>query len=187
MKTMTTPIEGLVIIEPQVFGDNRGYFLETHHQQRYKDDGIDRIFVQDNLSYSVKGTLRGLHFQITKPQAKLVQVLTGEVFDVAVDIRPPSPTFGKWFGIHLSDKNKLQMFIPEGFAHGFCVLSDSAHFCYKCSNYYDPGDEGGILWSDPTIGIDWPIKNPVLSAKDSRFAYLSDFTPMQLQLRTHQT
>jgi dTDP-4-dehydrorhamnose 3,5-epimerase len=184
MKTMTTPLEGLLIIEPQVFGDHRGYFLETHHQLRYCNDGIDRVFVQDNLSYSIKGTLRGLHFQIAQPQAKLVQVLTGEVFDVAVDIRPQSPTFGKWFGTYLSEKNKRQMFIPEGFAHGFCVLSDSAHFFYKCSNYYDRGDERGILWSDPTIGIDWPIKDPVLSAKDSRFGSLSDFTPKQLQLQT---
>jgi len=187
MKTMTTPLQGLIIIEPQVFGDNRGYFLETHHQQRYRNDGIDRVFVQDNLSYSVKGTLRGLHFQITRPQAKLVQVVTGEVFDVAVDIRPQSATFGQWFGTCLSEKNKRQLFIPEGFAHGFCVLSDSAHFYYKCSNYYDSGDERGILWSDPAIGIDWPIKDPVLSAKDGRFGSLSDFTAKQLQLPNDQT
>lgn len=180
MKTMTTPLEGLIIIEPQVFGDHRGYFLETHHQNRYRNDGIDRVFVQDNLSYSVKGTLRGLHFQINKPQAKLVQVLTGEVYDVAVDIRAQSPTFGKWFGIYLSEKNKRQMFIPEGFAHGFCVVSESAHFCYKCSNYYDRDDERGILWSDPGIGIEWPIKDPILSAKDSRFGSLLEFTPNQL-------
>jgi dTDP-4-dehydrorhamnose 3,5-epimerase len=180
MKTTATPLEGLIVIEPQIFGDERGFFLETHHQQRYREYGIDRIFVQDNLSFSVKGTLRGLHFQVTKPQAKLVQALTGEVFDVAVDIRPDSATFGKWFGIHLSQQNKYQLFIPEGFAHGFCVLTESAHFAYKCSAYYDPQDEGGILWSDQTIAIDWPLKNPILSEKDSQFSSLSDLAPEAL-------
>ena len=177
MKTIATPLEGLVVIEPRIFGDNRGFFLETHHRQRYRDCGIDRIFVQDNLSFSVKGTLRGLHFQITKPQAKLVQALTGEIFDVAVDIRPHSTTFGQWFGIRLSEHNKCQLFIPEGFAHGFCVLSEGAHFSYKCSEYYDPQDEGGILWSDRGLGIDWPIKSPILSEKDSRFPCLADLAP----------
>ena len=177
MKTIATPLDGLVIIEPQIFGDNRGFFLETHHQQRYRECGIDCRFIQDNLSFSEKGTLRGLHFQITNPQAKLVQALTGEIFDVAVDIRPDSNTFGKWFGIRLSEQNKYQLFIPEGFAHGFCVLSDSAHFLYKCSNYYDPQDEGGILWSDQTLAIDWPIINPILSEKDSQLPHLADLTP----------
>ena len=180
MKTIAAPLEGLLILEPRIFGDNRGFFMETHHQERYRECGVDRIFVQDNLSFSVRGTLRGLHFQISKPQAKLVQALTGEIFDVAVDIRPNSPTFGKWFGINLSEQNKYQLFIPEGFAHGFCVLSESAHFSYKCSDYYDPQDENGILWSDPNLAIDWPISNPILSEKDSRFSALSDIAPENL-------
>ena len=183
MKSIDTPLEGLFIIEPQVFGDNRGFFLETHHQQRYRECGIKYQFVQDNLSFSAKGTLRGLHFQIATPQAKLVQALTGEIFDVAVDIRPDSATFGKWFGIRLSEQNKYQLFIPEGFAHGFCVLSDSAHFIYKCSNYYNPQDEGGILWSDPTLAIDWPLTNPILSKKDSQLPHLADLTPDSLSQR----
>jgi len=187
MKTIATPLEGLLVIEPRIFGDNRGFFLETHHQLRYRECGIDRIFVQDNLSFSVKGTLRGLHFQISKPQAKLVQALTGEIFDVAVDIRPDSATFGKWFGIQLSDQNKYQLFIPEGFAHGFCVLSESAHFAYKCSDYYDPQDEGGILWSDQTLAIDWPVNNPIISEKDSCFSPLSELTPEKLYPQVTQT
>jgi len=183
MKTIATPLEGLVIVEPRVFGDNRGFFLETHHRRKYRDLGIDCRFVQDNLSFSVKGTLRGLHFQVAKPQAKLVQALTGEVFDVAVDIRPDSATFGDWFGIRLSEHNKRQLFIPEGFAHGFCVLSENAHFSYKCSEYYDPRDEGGILWSDQNLAINWPIKNPILSEKDSRFPLLADLNPADLARR----
>jgi dTDP-4-dehydrorhamnose 3,5-epimerase len=186
MKITATPLEGLLIIEPRVFEDTRGYFIETHHMLRYQECGIDQSFVQDNLSFSVKGTLRGLHFQITKPQAKLVQVLTGEIFDVAVDIRPESSNFGKWFGIHLSEQNKNQLYIPAGFAHGFCVLSENAHFSYKCSNYYDPQDEGGILWSDRTIGIDWPVKDPIISVKDSRFSYLADLAPEQLYRQTRK-
>lgn len=173
MKTITTPLEGPLIIEPRVFGDNRGFFVETHHQRRYREYGIDRTFVQDNVSFSVKGTLRGLHFQIRKPQAKLVQVLTGEIFDVAVDIRCESDTFARWFGLRLSERNKRQLFIPEGFAHGFCVLSESALFSYKCSDYYDPRDEGGILWSDPSLAIDWPIGTPIVSEKDSRLPLLA--------------
>jgi dTDP-4-dehydrorhamnose 3,5-epimerase len=173
MQITKTPLQGLLIIDPEVFGDERGYFLETHHQNRYRDAGIDRIFVQDNLSFSGKNTLRGLHFQRTRPQAKLVQAVTGEIFDVAVDIRPGSATFGQWSGVHLSERNKRQLFVPEGFAHGFCVLSDSAHIIYKCSDEYVPQDEGGILWSDPAIGIAWPVKNPLLSAKDRRFPCLS--------------
>jgi dTDP-4-dehydrorhamnose 3,5-epimerase len=174
MKTIPTPIDGLVVIEPQVFEDERGYFLEIHHQQRYRESGIDRIFVQDNFSFSVKGTIRGLHYQRTKPQAKLVQALTGEIYDVAVDIRTDSSTFGQWFGIRLSEQNKYQMFIPEGFAHGFCVLSENAHFSYKCSEYYDPQDEGGILWSDQKLAIDWPISNPKISEKDRHLPQLAD-------------
>ena len=176
MKIITTPLDGLLIIEPRVFEDERGYFLETHHYQRFQAANIDCTFVQDNLSFSKKNILRGLHFQKTKPQAKLVQAVSGEIFDVGVDLRPESATFGKWSGVKISDQNKRQLFIPEGFAHGFCVLSDCAYVAYKCSDYYKPDDEGGILWSDPDIAIDWPLKNPVLSAKDRQFGYLADQT-----------
>ncbi len=154
--------------------------METYQQDRYRDIGINKNFVQDNLSFSVKGTLRGLHFQIKHPQAKLVQVISGEIFDVAVDIRPGSPTYGKWTGIYLSEQTLTQVFVPEGFAHGFCVLSETAHFLYKCSDFYAPDDEGGILWSDPDIAIDWPIKDPVVSDKDRRHPCLSFMLPGQL-------
>ena len=174
MKTVKTPLEGLLIIKPRIFGDDRGYFLETHHQQKYRDCGIDYRFVQDNLSFSVKGTLRGLHFQKTKPQAKLIQALTGEIFDVAVDIRPASSTYGEWFGIRLSEKNRHQLFVPEGFAHGFCVLSESADFLYKCTDYYAPQCEHGIRWNDPDIGIDWPGGGFTISDKDAGNALLRD-------------
>jgi len=177
MKIIATALEGLLIIEPQVFEDHRGYFLEAHHQRRYENAGLDAVFVQDNLSFSKRKTLRGLHFQVSRPQAKLVQAITGEVFDVAVDLRSDSATFGKWQGVQLSEKNKRQLFIPEGFAHGFCVLSESAHVGYKCSDYYDPGDESGILWSDPAIGIEWPVKDPILSERDRQFACLADLPP----------
>jgi dTDP-4-dehydrorhamnose 3,5-epimerase len=175
----TTSLEGVLIIEPDIFRDNRGFFLETFNQNRYNEYGIGCTFVQDNLSFSVQGTLRGLHFQNQHPQAKLVQAVTGEVFDVAVDIRPVSNTFGRWEGIHLSDQNKRQLFIPEGFAHGFCVLSETAHFLYKCTDFYNPKDEGGIIWSDPDIAIDWPIQNPIVSDKDKQFPRFSElFTPI---------
>ena len=174
MNIIPTTLKGLLIIEPKVFEDKRGYFFETHHQERFQSAGLNTAFVQDNLSSSKKGTLRGLHFQITYPQAKLVQAVTGEIFDVAVDIRPESPTFGKWSGVLLSEENKRQLFIPGGFAHGFCVLSKSAHVFYKCSDYYNPRDEGGILWSDPAIAIDWPIKDPTLSDKDRQYPCLTD-------------
>ncbi len=176
MNIISTSLEGLLIIEPKVFEDERGYFLETHHQNRFQIAGVNCIFVQDNLSFSKKGILRGLHFQITQPQAKLVQAVTGKIFDVVVDIRPASATFGKWSGVFLSEENKRRLFIPEGFAHGFCVLSESAHVAYKCSDYYNPQDEGGILWSDTAIGIEWPIKDPTLSEKDRQFPCLSDLT-----------
>ena len=174
MNIIPTSLEGLLIIEPDVFGDTRGYFLETYHQRRFQSAGLDVKLVQDNLSFSKKGTLRGLHFQITHPQAKLVQALTGEIFDVAVDIRPESPTFSNWSGALLSEENKRQLFIPGGFAHGFCVLSESAHVAYKCSDYYNPEDEGGILWSDPVVAIDWPVKEPILSEKDQKFPFLKN-------------
>jgi len=167
------PLDGMLIIEPSVFEDERGYFLETHHFQRFQSANIDCTFVQDNLSFSKKNVLRGLHFQKTKPQSKLIQAVTGGIFDVGVDLRQDSSTFGRWFGCVLSEENKRQLFVPQGFAHGFYVLSDSAHVAYKCSDYYDPDDEGGLLWSDPDIAIDWPVKNPILSAKDSQFGCLN--------------
>lgn len=173
MKVTEASLEGVRVIETQVFGDERGYFTETYHQERYREFDIDRRFVQDNLSFSTKGCLRGLHFQITHPQAKLVQVITGEAFDVAVDIRTDSPTFGQWTGVRLSGQSGRQLFIPEGFAHGFIVLSDSAHFLYKCSEVYHPEDEGGILWSDPDISIEWPMDPTAVSDKDARYPLLS--------------
>ena len=166
MKVTPTDINDVLIIEPDVFEDPRGFFMETYHEKRYKTFGIDATFVQDNLSFSVKGTLRGLHYQYPNAQAKLVQVLMGEVFDVAVDIRKGSPTFGKWVGARLSAENKRQLFIPKGFAHGYCVVSNTAIFSYKCSRYYAPKDERGILWKDPELNIDWPVKTPLISDKD---------------------
>lgn len=149
-------ISGLCLIEPKVHGDSRGYFMETYNQKDMKEFGLDMVFVQDNQSMSSKGVLRGLHFQKQYPQGKLVRVIKGEVYDVAVDLRKCSPTHGKHYGVKLSDANHLQLYIPEGFAHGFLVLSDKAEFCYKCTDFYHLGDEGGIAWNDPEIGIDWP-------------------------------
>ena len=180
MQIIATDIEDVKIIEPQVFKDDRGYFLETFHLKRFNSAGLPHVFVQDNLSFSVKNTLRGLHFQVTRPQTKLVQVISGEIFDVAVDIRHTSPTFGRWVGVHLTAHNKRLILIPAGFAHGFCVLSDSAHVVYKCSDFYDPDDESGILWSDPVIGIDWPTTHPIVSAKDERLPVMSDIPPEKL-------
>jgi dTDP-4-dehydrorhamnose 3,5-epimerase len=162
-----TEIEGVYIIEPKVFGDNRGYFMETYNEQEFKNNGLDYNFVQDNQSKSKKGVLRGLHFQKTHPQAKLVRVLEGEVFDVAVDLRKGSKTYGKWVGVILSEENKKQFMIPRGFAHGFVVLSETAVFAYKCDDFYHPEDEGGIMWNDPDINIEWPYKGELLlSEKD---------------------
>ena len=169
MKVIQTDVAGAVIIEPKVFGDERGVFLETFQAERYKDlAGIDLDFVQDNHSRSGKNVLRGLHFQKTKPQGKLVRVVRGEVFDVAVDIRKDSPTYGKWAGVYLSEENKRQFWVPPGLAHGFVVLSDVADFEYKCTDYYDPSDEGCLIWNDLTVGIEWPEGiEPILSAKDA--------------------
>ena len=153
----TCEIEGLKVITPQVYGDERGYFMETYNHRDFEAAGIPEVFVQDNQSSSTKGVLRGLHFQIDHPQDKLVRVVRGEVFDVAVDLRKGSPTFGKWFGTLLSEENKKQFFIPKNFAHGFLVLSDTAEFCYKCTDFYHPGDEGGIPFNDPDIAIEWPV------------------------------
>ena len=175
MKISHSKLKGCVIIEPRIFGDERGFFLETFQAVRYdREAGIDLPFVQDNHSRSAKGVLRGLHFQKTKPQGKLVRVVRGEVYDVAVDIRKGSATFGEWEGVILSEDNKKQFWVPPGFAHGFVVLSDIADFEYKCTDYYDPSDEGSILWSDPDLDIFWPIANPVLSTKDESAKRLVD-------------
>ena len=175
MKVSHSKLKGCVIIEPSVFGDERGFFLETFQAVRYEQEaGIDLAFVQDNHSRSARGVLRGLHFQQTKPQGKLVRVVRGEVYDVAVDIRKGSATFGEWDGVTLSEDNKKQFWVPPGFAHGFVVLSDTADFEYKCTNYYDPNDEGCILWNDPDLDIPWPIANPILSTKDKRAKRLAD-------------
>jgi len=168
MRVLTTPLSGILVIEPTVFKDTRGFFFESYNYKRYVDHGIDVTFVQDNHSQSVRNTLRGLHYQVNPGQAKLVRVVVGEVFDVAVDIRFGSPTFGQWFGAILSAENKKQMYIPVGFAHGFCVISDVAEFEYKCSDYYSPENERGILWNDPDLAITWPVKEPILSEKDKR-------------------
>ena len=167
-------IEGLLLIEPKVFGDARGFFLESWNELRYREAGLAATFVQDNQSFSRRGALRGLHFQNPAPQAKLVSVLQGEVFDVAVDIRRRSPTFGRWHGVNLSAENKRQFFIPPGFAHGFAVLSDAALFFYKCTDFYAPQHEVTVAWDDPDIGIQWPMANPVLSDKDRRGLRLKD-------------
>jgi len=174
----TCDIEGLKVITPTVFGDNRGYFMETYNYNDYKAVGIDATFVQDNQSASVKGVLRGLHFQINHPQGKLVRVVSGEVYDVAVDVRKDSPTFGKSYGLVLSAENKKQFYVPEGFAHGFLVLSDYAEFAYKCTDFYQPNDEGGLLWSDPELAIDWPITEDMeikVSEKDQKQLLWKDF------------
>lgn len=172
-----TEIEGVKIVEPTVFGDARGYFMETFSEREFRENGIGVDFVQDNESRSKKGVLRGLHFQRQNPQGKLVRVIDGEVFDVAVDLRRGSPTVGKWVGVTLSSENKRQFYIPEGFAHGFAVMSETATFVYKCTRFYAPGDEGGLMWNDPQIGIDWPLGNgfePLLSEKDRRNPTLAE-------------
>ncbi len=174
----TCEIEGLKVITPKVFGDARGYFCETYQYEDYKAAGIPQVFVQDNQSASKRGVLRGLHFQKEFAQDKLVRVIRGEVFDVAVDLREGSPTFGKWFGVRLSEENKKQFFIPKNFAHGFLVLSDHAEFCYKCSDFYHPGDEGGIRYDDPDIGVEWPIEEDMellLSEKDTKWGGLKEY------------
>ena len=182
MKVITTELPGVLLIEPNVFGDQRGFFMETYHQARYRETGIPEHFVQDNQSRSRRGVLRGLHYQLVQPQGKLVWVARGQVFDVAVDIRRGSPTFGRWAGAVLDDNNHHQFYIPPGFAHGFCVLSEEADFFYKCTDYYHPQSEQGILWNDPAIGIDWPIQEPLLSAKDLRLPLLAGQVPEKLPL-----
>ena len=176
MRILNTDLPGVLVLEPDVFRDPRGYFLETFHERKYRESGIAHSFVQDNQSRSTRGTLRGLHAQLRKPQGKLVRALQGEIFDVAVDIRPGSPTFGKWTGAKLSDDFR-QMFIPPGFAHGFCVLSAVAEVAYKCTDFYDRSDEIGLRWNDPAVGIAWPIRDPLLSDKDAALPTLAELRP----------
>lgn len=179
IKVTSCGIEGLKVIEPAVYGDERGYFFESYNYNDYKEAGIDEIFVQDNQSASRKGVLRGLHFQKNFPQDKLVRVIRGEVFDVAVDLRKDSETYGKWFGVILSEDNKKQFFIPKNFAHGFIVLSDYAEFAYKCTDFYHPDDEGGLLYNDPDIGIEWPKPADtelILSEKDKKWPGIKEYT-----------
>jgi dTDP-4-dehydrorhamnose 3,5-epimerase len=180
MNVLTCDIAGLLIIEPKVFGDARGFFLETYNERRYREAGLNATFVQDNVSFSRRGILRGLHYQNPNPQGKLLQVLQGEVFDVAVDVRRSSPTFGKWHGLVLSSENKRQFYIPPGFAHGFLVTSESALFQYKCTETYSPKDEMAVRWDDPAIGIQWPMKDPLLSERDSKAFRLHEITADRL-------
>ena len=181
MKIVPTRIDGVVVIEPEVFGDNRGFFMETFNRARYAAAGVvTEPFVQDNLSCSRRGVLRGLHFQNPDPQGKLVYVLEGEVFDVAVDIRAGSPTFSEWVGVRLSSENRRQLYVPPDFAHGFVVLSETALFAYKCTAAYNPAAEGSIAWDDPDIGIEWPIKDPILSEKDRGAQRLGQVAPTRL-------
>lgn len=168
MKFIQADIPGLVVIEPRVFKDERGFFMETYNRSVFEEHGIEPEFVQFNHSLSVKNTLRGLHYQVGKPQGKLVRVIRGEVYDVSVDIRFGSPTFGKWFGISLSAENKKMLYVPVGFAHGFCVMSDDAEFIYACTDTYHPEGERGILWNDPDLAVSWPVTKPLLSEKDKR-------------------
>jgi len=177
MKVITCDLEGLRLIQPDVFGDHRGFFVESWNRQRYRDAGIDFDFVQDNFSFSCRGTLRGLHFQNPTPQGKLVSVWQGEVWDVAVDLRRKSPTFGRWHGVTLSSENKHQFFVPPGFAHGLVVLSETALFHYKCTAVYAKNDERGFRWNDPAVGVQWPIENPILSARDAAAPLLQDLPP----------
>ena len=177
MKVIPTAIEGVVILEPEVFGDARGYFFESYSQRKFDEQVRSVRFVQDNESHSRYGVLRGLHFQKQFPQGKLVRAVRGTVFDVAVDLRTSSETYGKWFGVELSAENKKQFYIPEGFAHGLLVLSDEAEFAYKCTDFYHPGDEGGLLWSDETIGVQWPIEEGmelIISEKDKKWGGFND-------------
>lgn len=174
-------IQGLCVIEPTVHGDSRGYFMETYNENDMKEAGLDMVFVQDNQSCSTKGVLRGLHFQKEYPQGKLVRVIKGSVYDVAVDLRSNSETYGKYFGIELTEENKKQFYIPEGFAHGFLVLSDVAEFCYKCTDFYHPGDEGGMAWNDPEIGIQWPqVKGTYPGSASAEGYVMEDGTALNL-------
>ncbi len=180
MKLVETELPGVLVLEPVVYGDERGFFMETWNRRRYEGLGVPTDFVQDNLSYSTRGVLRGLHFQNPNAQGKLVSVLRGEVFDVVVDVRVGSPTFGQWAGVTLSSENKRQLYVPEGFAHGFVVTGEKTLFSYKCTAYYDPEAEHSLRWNDPDLGIDWPIEIPVLSAKDGSAPRLSEIPKERL-------
>lgn len=180
MNVLPTKLPGLILLEPRVFGDERGFFMESWNRRRYAEYGVDVDFVQDNLSQSRHGVLRGLHFQEPSPQAKLVSVLQGEVFDVGVDVRVGSPTFGQWEGVLLSGENRRQFYLPAGFAHGFCVTSEIALFGYKCSSFYTPEHERSVLWNDPEIGIEWPVDEPVLSDRDAKALPLREVAPAHL-------
>lgn len=180
IKVTKAPIEGLYIIEPAVHGDSRGYFMETYNKHDMEEAGLNLDFVQDNQSMSVKGVLRGLHFQKQYPQGKLVRVIKGKVFDVAVDLRKDSKTYGKWYGVELTEENKKQFYISEGFAHGFLVLSDTAEFCYKVTDFYHPGDEGGLAWNDPSINIDWGVIGNYNGTASAQGYTLMDGTPLNL-------
>ncbi len=187
IKVTKTPLEGVCIIEPTVHGDNRGYFMETYNKKDLAEFGMNMEFVQDNQSMSVKGVLRGLHFQKHFPQGKLVRVIKGRVFDVAVDLRQQSATYGKWFGVELTAENNRQLYIPEGFAHGFLVLSEQAEFCYKVTDFYHPGDEGGLAWNDPDIGIVWPeVVGEYQGTSDGKGYTLTDGTPLNLSDKDKQ-
>jgi dTDP-4-dehydrorhamnose 3,5-epimerase len=180
MKVTQTKLSGVLIIEPKVFQDDRGYFLETWSKTRYEQARIPGHFVQDNISFSKRGILRGLHFQYPQSQGKLIQVLLGEVMDVVVDICVGSPTYGQWVGEIISESNHRQMYIPPGFAHGYCVTSEKALFSYKCTDFYNPATEHGIIWNDPDIGIEWPVEQPVISPKDMNYPRLKDLEPENL-------
>ena len=180
MQIEQTKLEGVLLVTPQVFEDDRGFFMETYNQQKAKEAGMPSEFVQDNHSKSSKGVLRGLHFQSPQWQGKLVRVVQGEIFDVAVDIRDGSPTYGQWVGVYLNEKNKQQLYVPEGFAHGFVVTSDTAEVIYKCTSLYAPQQEGSVLWNDPDIGIDWPVESPLLSNKDRDAVRLHDLPKMSV-------
>lgn len=180
MNITPTPLDGFLLIEPRTFADDRGFFLETFQEERYLRAGIGGPYVQDNHSRSRRGVLRGLHFQIRRPQAKLVTIMRGRVFDVGVDLRRRSPTFGRWFGVELSDSGLRQVYVAPGFAHGFCVLSDWADLNYKVSTPYDPSDEGGLAWNDPDVGIQWPIEVPQLALRDATYPRLRDLGSSQL-------
>lgn len=187
IKVTKAPIKGLYVIEPTVHGDSRGYFMETYNQNDMKEAGLDMVFVQDNQSMSTKGVLRGLHFQKEYPQGKLVRVIKGSVFDVAVDLRSGSETYGQWFGVELTEENKKQFYISEGFAHGFLVLSETAEFCYKVTDFYHPGDEGGLAWNDPEIGIEWPSLNGEYPGNANASGYsLADGTRLNLSDKDQQ-
>ncbi|KJV31654.1 dTDP-4-dehydrorhamnose 3,5-epimerase [Luteibacter yeojuensis] len=182
MKVSETSLPGVLVIEPRVHADGRGFFFESHHARRYADAGVGSSFVQTNVSKSTRGVLRGLHYQLPGPQGKLVTVLDGDVFDVAVDIRTGSPTHGRWTAVMLTARNHRQLWIPEGFAHGFCVTSESATFLYQCTALYDPTADRAIAWDDPTLAIDWPVSAPSLSAKDARAPTLAELSPRDLPI-----